>query len=70
MRQAGWSQDSETGGFTKVVRGQGAIRRTLWVSWRQAEDALRLADDGEKVAAVTPVSRSIEAVVAKASNEA
>ncbi len=52
MRQAGWSHDLATGGFTKAVDGH-----QLWVSWGQAADALRLADEGEPVEGVVPLDR-------------
>lgn len=63
MRLSGWIDDPETGGFTKWVDKQ-----RLWVSWAQAEDALRLADEGEKAQGVVPLSESVARVVAKASN--
>lgn len=69
MKLAGWSHDGATGGFTRVVKN-GAMRRKLWVSWGQAGDALRLADDGEKVAAVEPQSERVARIVAKAGNAA
>lgn len=58
MQMGGWSHDLGTGGFTKAVDGH-----RLWVSWGQASDALRLADEGEKVAAAAPMSREAAAVV-------
>lgn len=60
MKLGGWLEYPETGGFRK-----GA----LWVSWSQAEDALRLADQGERVAGVAPASRVIERVTHQASND-
>ena len=58
MKQAGWAHDLETGGFTKAVDGH-----RLWISWGQAVDALRLADEGEKVVGVAPMSREAAAAV-------
>lgn len=63
MRLSGWDEDPETNGFTKWVD-----RKRLWVSWAQAEDALRLADEGEKVQGVAPLSESVARVVSKAAN--
>lgn len=58
MRQAAWSHDAGTGGFTKLVDGH-----QVWVSWGQAMDALRLADDGEPVVGVAPMDRECAEVV-------
>lgn len=60
MRIGGWQEDPETGGFRKG---------TLWVSWGQAEDALRLADEGEEAVAVNPANRVIARVTHQASND-
>jgi len=63
MQQAGWWHDAKTGGFLRTVDGHH-----LWVSWGQAEDALRLADDGERVEGVAPQSRTVAQVIAGAAN--
>lgn len=64
MKLAGWEHDPKTGGFTRKQDGH-----TLWVSWGQAESALVLADDGEKAAAVAPVSRTIAAIINRPAND-
>lgn len=58
MKLAGWSHDPKTGGFVRKQDGH-----TLWVSWGQAESALRLADEGETVRGVAPMSRSVAALL-------
>lgn len=64
MKQAGWQEDPKTGGFVRKHEG-----RSLWVSWGQAEDALRLADEGETVEAVAPQSRTIAAALHGTAND-
>lgn len=64
MKLAGWAHDQKTGGFKRQIDGH-----TLWVSWGQAESALRLADDGEPVQGVAPQSRTVAAILASASND-
>lgn len=64
MKIAGWHHDPKTGGFVRKVDGH-----TIWVSWGQAEDALRLADDGEVVQAVAPMSRTIAAIINQRAND-
>ena len=61
MRQAGWAHDIATGGFTKLIDGH-----SVWTSWGQACDALRLADDGERVVGVAPMSREVAEVITNA----
>ena len=48
MRRAGWRHEQASGGFSKVVEDRG-LKRRLWVSWGQARDAVRFAEDGEQV---------------------
>lgn len=67
MKAAGWKAE-KNGGFSKLVRHAGSIKHRLWVSWRQAEDALRLADAGEKVQGMRPVSEVAQNVVVGAAN--
>lgn len=68
MRVAGWRYEPTNGGFSKQVTN-GAMKRRLWVSWGQAADALRLADVGETVQGVAPVSEHIAGVVAAVEND-
>lgn len=65
MRNAGWTHDGATGGFIKPQQ----IGAALWVSWDQAMDALRLADEGEEAAGMLPQSRTLATIMAKVSNE-
>jgi hypothetical protein len=58
MRQGGWLYDAATHGFARKKDGH-----RLWVSWGQAEDALRLADEGEKVIGVMPQSERLARIV-------
>jgi hypothetical protein len=60
MGSAGWLHDPATGGFT---------RGADWVSWGQAEDALRLADEGETVVGVAPQSRVVARVAHPVAND-
>ena len=64
MRAAGWTHDAETGGFAKKTASGN-----LWVSWGQAEDALRFADEGETVVGVAPQSREVAVIINAASND-
>lgn len=60
LRQAGWLHDPETQGFRK---------RDLWVSWGQAMDALRLAEDGEAAAGAVGQSETLARIITSAENE-
>lgn len=60
MRRAGWSEDVATGGFVKRID-----RERLWVSWLQAMDALRLADESERVAMVEALSESVARIIVR-----
>jgi hypothetical protein len=62
MRTAGWLHDAKTGGFTKRVRN-GGVHRRLWVSWGQADDAVRLAEAGEEVVGVVGQSETLARIV-------
>jgi hypothetical protein len=55
MKLGGWTHDKDTSGFCKGK---------LWVSWGQAEDALRLADEGEAAVAVVGQSQTLAKIIA------
>lgn len=61
MNKAGWHYDPATGGFRKGG--------DLWVSWGQAEGALRLADEGETAAGAVGQSRTLATIIHAADNE-
>jgi hypothetical protein len=61
MKMAGWRHELSTNGFRNA--------RGLWVSWGQAEDALRLADEGEKAVAAVGQSDTLARIINAAEND-